>query len=294
MSKWGAFVDNVAGFNADFFGISEREATAIDPQHRLLLETSWEAMEHAGLTPETVAESLTGVYVGLTHTDYQLVAADACALEGPYGFIGTNFSMASGRIAYTLGVHGPAFTVDTACSSGLSAVHMACRSLHEYESDLALAGGALALLDPRKSASGSVQGMLSPTVRCSAFDVAADGFVSSEGCVVVLLKRLADALADGDRILAVVRGTAANQDGRTLNIATPSLNAQVAVYRKALTAAGVDASTVGMVEAHGPGTPVGDPIEYVINVPVVDSRVLDESRCCSKGELHGLGYAQRP
>ena len=139
---------------------------------------------------------------------------------------------------------------------------MACRSLHEYESDLALAGGASALLEPRKSASGSVQGMLSPTGRCRAFDVAADGFVSSEGCVVMLLKRLADALADDDRILAVVRGTAANQDGRTVNIATPSLNAQVAVYRKALTAAGVDASTVGMVEAHGPGTPVGDPIEY--------------------------------
>jgi polyketide synthase 5 len=169
-----------AGFDSDFFGISEREATAIDPQHRLLLETSWEAMEHAGLTPETVAESLTGVFVGLTHADYQLVAADACALEGPYGFIGTNFSMASGRIAYSLGVHGPAFTVDTACSSGLSAVHMACRSLHEYESDLALAGGASALLEPRKSASGSVQGMLSPTGRCRAFDVAADGFVSSE------------------------------------------------------------------------------------------------------------------
>ena len=262
VSKWGAFLDDVGGFDSDFFGINEREATAIDPQHRLLLETSWEAMEHAGLTPETMADSLTGVFVGLTHGDYQLLAADAHSIEGPYGFTGTTFSLASGRIAYVLGVHGPALTVDSACSSGLLAVHMACRSLHDGESDLAFAGGACVILDPRKFASGSAQGMLSPTGRCHAFDVAADGFVTSEGCVVVLLKRLPDALRDGDRILAVVRGTAANQDGRTVNIATPSVTAQTAVYRAALAAAGVEARTIGMVEAHGPGTPVGDLIEY--------------------------------
>ena len=134
--------------------------------------------------------------------------------------------MASGRIAYALGLHGPALTVDTACSSGLIAVHMACRSLHDGESDLALAGGCMVMLDPRKLASASAQGMLSPTGRCHAFDVAADGFVRSEGCAMVLLKRLPDALRDGDRILAVIRGTAANQDGRTENIATPSSDAQ--------------------------------------------------------------------
>jgi polyketide synthase 5 len=262
VSKWGAFLDDVAGFDPEFFEISEREATALDPQHRLLLETSWEAVEHAGLNPATVADSLTGVFVGLTHADYVLLAADARALDGPYGFAGSNFGLASGRIAYTLGVHGPAVTVDTACSSGLLAVHMACRSLHDGESDLALAGGASVMLEPRKFASGSAQGMLSPTGRCRAFDVAGDGFVSGEGCAVVLLKRLSDAVRDGDRILAVVRGTAANQDGHTVNIATPSLTAQVAVYRAALAAAGVDAGTVGMVEAHGTGTPVGDPIEY--------------------------------
>ena len=251
VSKWGAFLDDIAGFDPEFFGIGEREATAMDPQHRLLLETSWEAMEHAGLNPATLAGSQTGVFVGLTHADYQLLAADANALEGPYGFTGTNFSMASGRIAYALGVHGPAITVDTACSSGLLAVHLACRSLHEGESDLALAGGATAMLEPRKITSESAQGMLSPTGRCHAFDVAADGFVPAEGCAVVLLKRLPDALRDGDRILAVVRGTAANQDGRTVNIATPSVSAQIAAYRAALAAAGVDAGTVGMVEAHG-------------------------------------------
>lgn len=262
VSKWGAFIDDVAGFDAEFFGINERESTALDPQHRLLLETSWEAMEHAGLTQDALADSLTGVFVGLTHADYQMLAADAQALEAAYGFSGNNFSLASGRIAYALGVHGPALTVDTACSSGLTAVHLACRSLHEGESDLALAGGATLALDPRKFASGSAEGMLSATGRCHAFDAAADGFVGGEGCVMVLLKRLPDALRDGDRILAVVRGTAANQDGHTVNIATPSDAAQTAVYRAALAAAGVDPATVGMVEAHGTGTPVGDPIEY--------------------------------
>ncbi|WP_280833185.1 sulfolipid-1 biosynthesis phthioceranic/hydroxyphthioceranic acid synthase [Mycolicibacterium frederiksbergense] len=262
VSKWGAFLDDVAGFDAEFFGINERESSAIDPQHRMLLETSWEAMEHAGLPREALTDSLTGVFVGLTHVDYLMLAADAHALEAAYGFSGNNFSLASGRIAYVLGVHGPALTVDTACSSGLTAVHLACRSLHEGESDLALAGGVTLALDPRKFASGSAEGMLSPTGRCHAFDAAADGFVSGEGCVVVLLKRLPDALRDGDRILAVVRGTAANQDGHTVNIATPSDAAQTAVYRAALAAAGVDPGTVGMVEAHGTGTPVGDPIEY--------------------------------
>jgi polyketide synthase 5 len=262
VSKWGAFLDDVAGFDCEFFGIGEREAIALDPQHRLLLETSWEAMEHAGLTRETMVDSLTGVFVGLTHGDYQLLAADAHAVERPYGFIGSSFSLASGRVAYALGVHGPALTVDTACSSGLTAVHLACRSLIDGESDLALAGGAAVALDPRKFVAGSAEGMLSPTGRCHAFDVAADGFVVGEGCVVVLLKRLPDALRDGDRILALIRGTAANQDGHTVNIATPSVTAQTAVYRAALATAGVDACSVGMVEAHGPGTPVGDPIEY--------------------------------
>ncbi|MFZ3292685.1 type I polyketide synthase, partial [Mycobacterium sp.] len=262
VSRWGAFMDDVGGFDAEFFGINEREATAIDPQHRLLLETSWEAMEHAGLTRERISGSLTGVFVGLTHSDYQLLASDAHSVEGPYGFTDTSFSLASGRIAYALGVHGPALTVDSACSSGLAAVHIACRSLHDGESDLALAGGATVMLDPRKFSSRSAQSMLSPTGRCHAFDVAADGFVPSEGCAVVLLKRLADAQRDGDRILAVLRGTAANQDGHTVNIATPSADAQTAVYQAALTAADVDARTIGMVEAHGPGTPVGDPLEY--------------------------------
>ncbi|MDA2890722.1 sulfolipid-1 biosynthesis phthioceranic/hydroxyphthioceranic acid synthase [Mycolicibacterium sp. BiH015] len=261
-SKWGAFLDDIAGFDAEFFGIDERAAAALDPQHRLLLETSWEAVEHAGLTPHALAESLTGVFVGLTHFDYQLVNAGSDAMAGPYGFEGNTFGMASGRIAYSLGLHGPALTLDTACSSGLTAVHMACRSLGGGESDLALAGGAFIMLEPRKFVAGTAQSHLSPTGRCHAFDAAADGYVTGEAVAVVLLKRLADAQRDGDRILAVIRGTAANQDGRTVNFSTPSATAQTALYRAALDAAGVDAGTIGMVEAHGPGTPVGDPIEY--------------------------------
>jgi mycolipanoate synthase len=262
VTRWGAFLDDVGGFDSDFFGMTEREATAIDPQHRLLLEASWDAIEHAGLDPATLAQSQTGVFVGLTHGDYELLSADCGAAEGPYGFTGTCNSFASGRVSYTLGLHGPAVTMDTACSSGLMAVHQACASLDDGESDVALAGGVSVTLDPRKSIAGSLQGMLSPTGRCHAFDVAADGFVSGEGCVVLLLKRLPKAVRDGNRILAVVRGTAANQDGRTANIAAPSEQAQVAVYQKALAAAGVDPSTVGMVEAHGTGTLVGDPVEY--------------------------------
>ena len=262
VSKWGAFLDDVAGFDAEFFAVNETEAAALDPQHRLLLEASWEAMEHAGLNRERLANSPTGVFVGLTHYDYQLVSADSDAMDGPYGFQGNTLSMASGRIAYTLGLQGPALTVDTACSSGLFAVHAACRSLNDGESDLALAGGAYVLLDPRKYVAGTAAGHLSPTGRCRAFDVAADGYVGGEACAVVLLKRLPDALRDGDRVLAVVRGTAANHDGHTVDISTPSVTAQAAVYRAALAAADVEAGTIGFVEAHGPGAAVGDAIEF--------------------------------
>ena len=286
--KWGAFIDNPADFDCEFFGISEREAINTDPQQRLLLETSWEAMEHAGLTRRALAGSRTGVFAGLTHGDYTLIAADANALEGPYGFLGNSFSMASGRVAYALGLHGPAMTVDTACSSGLAAVHMACRSLHEGESDLALAGGVSLQLESRKAAAGSALGMLSATGHCHAFDVAADGFVPGEGCVVLLLKRLPDAQADGDRILAVLRGTAANQDGRTINIATPSQSAQAAAYREALAAGGVEPATVGMVEAHGPGTPIGDPIEYASLAEVYGT----EGPCALASVKTNFGHTQ--
>ncbi|MGV1086684.1 MAG: sulfolipid-1 biosynthesis phthioceranic/hydroxyphthioceranic acid synthase [Mycobacterium sp.] len=289
VSRWGGFIDDVAGFDADFFGIGDREAAAIDPQHRLMMETAWEAVEHAGISPASLSESLTGVFAGLCHDDYTLVTDDAGALDGPYGYTCTPFSMASGRIAYALGLRGPAFTIDSSCSSGLLAVHLACRSLHEGESDYALAGGCQVILEPAVSASASAQGMLSPTGRCHAFDVDADGFVRSDGAAMVLLKRLPDALRDGDRVLAVIRGTAANQDGRSVTITTPSLDAQADVYRAALAVADVEAATVGMVEAHGTGTPVGDPLEFGGLAKVYG---IDGHRCVIGSAKSNLGHTE--
>lgn len=262
VSRWGGFLDDVAGFDAEFFGISEREATSIDPQQRLLLETSWEAIEQGGLDPASLAGSSTAVFTGLTHEDYLVLTTAAGGLASPYVVTGLNNSVASGRISHTLGLHGPAMTFDTACSSGLMAVHLACRSLHDGESDLALAGGCAVLLEPHASVAASAQGMLSSTGRCKSFAADADGFVRSEGCAMVLLKRLPDALRDGNRIFAMILGTATNQDGGTETLMMPSEDAQVAVYQAALAVAGVEPETIGVVEAHGTGTPIGDPIEY--------------------------------
>ena len=289
VSRWGGYLDDVAGFDSEFFGITEREAVSIDPQHRLLLETAWEAIEHAGLDPASLAGSKTGVFAGLTHEDYLILTKGEGSLLGAYAVTGLNNSVASGRIAFLLGLHGPALTMDTACSSGLTAVHVACRSLHQGESDLALAGGASVLLEPDGSVACSAQGMLSPTGRCHSFDVAADGFVRSEGCAVVLLKRLPDALRDGNRILAVIRGTASNHDGRSETITMPSEDAQVDVYRAALQAAGVDPDTVGAVEAHGTGTPVGDPIEYRSLARVYGT---DGNRCVLGSVKSNMGHSE--
>lgn len=262
VSRWGGFIDSIGAFDADFFGMTESEAIAVDPQHRLLLETSWEAVEHAGIDPAALARSQTGVFVGLTHSDYELLSAECGAAEGPYGFTATSTGFASARVSQALRLHGPAVTVDTACSSGLMAVHQACRSLQVGESELALAGGVSVILEPRRSVAESQQGKLSPTGRCRAFDADADGFVAGEGSVVLLLKRLPEAIRDNNRILAVLRGSAANQDGGTGTAAAPSERAQVAVYQAALAAAGVEAATVELVEAHGLGNPAADLTEY--------------------------------
>jgi acyl transferase domain-containing protein/acyl carrier protein len=262
VTRYGGFLDDIWGFDASFFGLRTHEATYMDPNHRLLMETSWEAIEHAGLDPRSLFGSKTGVFVGVVHDDHVVLTYESGAVHDAYAYPGNTPSMASGRIAYWLGAHGPALTVDSACSTGMLTLHLACRSLHEGESDLALAGGVNTLISGIMNTAGSALGMYSPTGCCHSFDAAADGFVRSEGCAVVLLKRLPDALRDGDRILAVVRGTAANHDGRTKTISRPSLEAQANAYRAALAAAGVDPATVGMVEAHGTGTRVGDPIEF--------------------------------
>jgi len=249
-------------FDAEFFGISPREAVAMDPQQRLLLEVSWEALENAGITPKSIRNTQTGIYVGLTTYDYSLIAAKAPPEEvDPYVPFGNASNFAAGRLSYFLGVHGPAVVLDTACSSSLVAIHLACQSLRKRETDQALAAGTNLILSPENSIACSRWGMLAPDGQCKTFDAAANGYVRSEGCGVVVLKRLSDALRDGDSVLALVRGSAVNQDGPSSGQTVPSGPAQQAVLRAALASARVQPSEIDYIEAHGTGTALGDPIE---------------------------------
>ena len=258
----GAFLDGVDRFDAGFFGISRREAVSMDPQHRLVLEVCWEALEHAGYAPRSLKGSLTGVFVGITASDYwqHLRGADPTRLD-VYIATGNSHNAAAGRVAFTLGLQGPALAVDTACSSSLSAVHLACQSLRAGESNLALAGGVNTIHNADSFFAFHKWGFMAADGRCKTFDASADGFVRAEGCGFVVLKRLSDALADRDSILGVIRGSAMNQDGATSGFTVPNGLAQEAVIRQALRNGGVDPASVGYVEAHGTGTSLGDPIE---------------------------------
>jgi phthiocerol/phenolphthiocerol synthesis type-I polyketide synthase D len=281
-TRWAGLLDDIAGFDAEFFGISAREARAMDPQARLMLEITWEALERAGIPPGGLEGRPVGVFTGLCHVDYLMRMAGRYHEIEPYTSSGTAHSTAAGRISYLLGLRGPSVAIDTACASSLVAVHLACQSLYLGECDLALAGGANVLVTPDASLSYSQWGMLSPTGRCRPFDAAADGYVRGEGAGMVVLKRLDDALRDGDRVLAVIRSTAVNQDGRSRGLTTPSAEAQRQLLRAALRKAGVPAAAVGMVEAHGPGTPVGDPIEFSALADVYGSGELGG---CALGSL---------
>ena len=261
-SKWGGFLPDVAGFDADFFGISPREAEAMDPQQRVLLEVAWEALEHGGIAPDDLSGTRAAVMMGVYYTEYQSASAANPDTIDAYCATGNAHSVTVGRIAYLLGLRGPAVAVDTACSSSLVSVHLACQSLRLRESDLALAGGVNLILRPETQLALSKWGMLSPRGRCHAFDAGADGFVRGEGAGVVVLKRLTDAVRDGDRVLAVVRGSAVNQDGRSNGLTAPNAPAQRDVIARALWAADVSAGSVNLVETHGTGTPLGDPIEF--------------------------------
>ena len=263
VTRWGGFVDGIDRFDPQFFGIAPREAAGMDPQQRLLLEVCWEALEHAGEPPDRLHGSNSGVFVGISTNEYvqiHLRRSDAAALDAHAG-TGGAVSVAAGRLSYVLGLHGPAMAVDTACSSSLVAVHLACQSLRHRECDLALAGGVNLILAPEGNVILSRARMLSPDGRCKTFDAGADGYVRGEGCGVVVLKRLSDAVAAGDRVLAVIRGTAVNQDGRSGGLTVPNGPAQEALMQHALAAAGVEPADVDYVEAHGTGTSLGDPIE---------------------------------
>ncbi|MBV9771244.1 MAG: type I polyketide synthase, partial [Bryobacterales bacterium] len=261
ISRFGGFVDDIQRFDAYFFGIPPRQAIRMEPQQRMLLEVSWEAMEHAGLRLEQLSGSNCGVFIGLCSDDYlSLQRLDIGALD-IYTGMGGNRGSAPGRLAYFFGLNGPCFALDTACSSSLVAVHLAVTSLRAGNCNMAFAGGANAILHPLTAVMFSQAGMLSPDGRCKAFDERADGFVRSEGAGVVLLKRLSDAMADGDPVSAVIRGSAINNDGPTSPMMTPSRIGQELVLRAAYQDAGMSPSLVDYMEAHGTGTAVGDPIE---------------------------------
>jgi acyl transferase domain-containing protein/acyl-CoA synthetase (AMP-forming)/AMP-acid ligase II/acyl carrier protein len=258
--SWGGFLERVDLFDPQFFNISPREAQSIDPQQRLLLEVSWEALENAGIAAEKLTGSRSGVFIGISYVDYAKLAGNIHTTEAYYG-TGTALSLAANRLSYFLDWQGPSWVVDTACSSSLVAVHQACQSLLLGECNLALAGGISLILSPQLTRIATNARMIAADGRCKTFDAKADGYVRSEGCGVVVLKRLSDAIADGDNIQAIIRGSAVNQDGSTNGITAPNGNSQQQVIRLALANAGVKPNQISYVEAHGTGTPLGDPIE---------------------------------
>ena len=258
---YGGFLDNVAGFDATFFGISPLEAKRMDPQQRLLLEVVWETFEHAGLPPASLAGSRCGVFIGVSNDDYSRLQQQAGLVPDLYAATGQAFSVVANRISYLFDLRGPSIAVDTACSSSLVAVHQARQALLQGECDLALVGGVNLILEGGASLSFAKAGMLAPDGCCKAFDAGANGYVRGEGCGVVLLKRQDDAKRDQDRVLALLRGSAVNQDGRTNGLTAPNGLSQQAVVQAALTQAGIRPGELDYVEAHGTGTRLGDPIE---------------------------------
>ncbi|GAA1285733.1 SDR family NAD(P)-dependent oxidoreductase [Saccharothrix xinjiangensis] len=259
--RFGGFLPDIKGFDAEFFGIAPHEAAHADPQQRLVLEVSWEALHHAGIAPDSLRGTRTGVFVGISSGEHGAAqAADLDRVE-PWTATGGALSIAANRLSYLLDLRGPSLAVDTACSSSLVAVHHACRSLRAGESDTAVVAGVNLLLGPAVTVAFHRAGLLAADGRCKPFDAAADGIARAEGCAVAVLKRLADARRDGDRVLAVVRGSGVNSDGRSNGLMAPNPRAQADLLRRVYAEAGVDPTRVDYVEAHGTGTLLGDPIE---------------------------------
>lgn len=261
-TRQGGFLNGVDSFNPQFFGISAREATSLDPQQRLLLEVGWEALENANQAPDQLLNSLTGVFIGICANDYgSLLWGEDFTQIDAFSATGNALSVAAGRLSYMLGLKGPSLAVDTACSSSLVAVHLACQHLRQRECNLALAGGVNLLLMPNSTIAFSRTRMLAKGGRCQTFDAAANGYVRGEGCGALVLKRLSDAVAAQDNILAVIRGSAVNHNGRSSSLIAPNGLSQQAVIHKALENSRVDAAQVGYVEVQGTSTSLGEPIE---------------------------------
>ncbi|SRR6266498_98123 len=261
-TRWGGFLDSVALFDARFFGVSPREAERMDPQQRLLLEVSWEALENACLAPERLRGTKTGVFIGISTSDYIRLRMDDPHVMDAFAGTGNAFSIAANRLSYFYDFHGPSIAIDAACSSSLTATHLACQSLRSGESDLALAGGVSLILSPEIAISLAKLGLLSPTGRCRSFDATADGYVRSEGVGVIVLKPLSKAVSDRNQIYAVIRGSAVNQNGRQSNgLTAPSQKSQEDVLREAYRRAGVSPGEVQYIEAMALGTTLGDAIE---------------------------------
>lgn len=257
----GGFLEDIDRFDANFFGISPREAIVTDPQQRILLEVAWHALEQAGINPEQVKKTKTGVFIGASGSDYGRMVFSVPERLNLYSGTGVSSSILSNRISYFLGAQGPSMTIDTACSSSLVAVHTACSSLINKDSDMALAGGVNLILSPEMTIIFSQAGLMAPDGRCKVFDTTADGYVRSEGCGVLILKRLEDAKRDGDRIWGTILSSAINQDGQSNGLTVPNGEAQQKVISEAIQRAGISPDEVAYLEAHGTGTRVGDPIE---------------------------------
>ena len=289
----GGFLDDVMGFDAEFFGIRGHEARSLDPQHRLLLEVAWEALEDAALPPDRLSTAKVGLYAGLTNHDYDHWRDD----DPEFSWILGNMPcFAAGRVSYTLGLRGPAMSVDTACSSSLVTVHLARQALARGECEVALAGGVNLIVSPYMTRLMSQSGLLAPDGLCKPFDARANGFTRSEGCGIVVLKRLDDALRDGDRIHAVIQGSAVNHDGRSTSISAPNVLAQAELIRAALDDAGLEAADIGLLETHGTGTALGDPIEMeaiteVLGRPASGAKLWVGSAKANLGHLEAAAGA---
>lgn len=259
--RHAALVEQVDRFDPQFFGISGKEAHSLDPQQRFILEVTWEALERAGINPQELENTQTGVFLGMGQNDYANLGLSQVEKISPYDATGNGFCFAAGRLSYFLGLQGPSMAIDTACSSSLVAIHEACQSLRQGESNLAIAGGVQLILSPQVTTALSKLKALSPDGKCKTFDAAADGYGRGEGCGIVVLKRLSDALKDGDNIQAVIRGSAVNHDGPSSGLTVPNKLAQEKLIQQALKAAKVEPDRVSYVEAHGTGTSLGDPME---------------------------------